>query len=113
MEAGLGYNVGMGGTRLSPAQRQKIMVARALLKRPQILILDDVLSALEPQKRVEVHQRILESMKGRTLISVIKQPDLAQHYDQVIVLDAGKVAEVGSYRDLAAKEGGLFRNLLA
>jgi putative ABC transport system ATP-binding protein len=112
MQAGLDYYVGMGGSRLSPPQRQKVVVARALLKRPQILILDDALSGLEPDTRAAVHQRILEAMKGRTLISVLKSPDLARDYDRVVVLDAGKVAEVGSYQELAAKDG-LFRHLLA
>ncbi len=112
MQAGLDFHVGMGGSRLSPPQRQKVAVARALLRRPPILILDDALEALEPDRRAAAHQRIIEAMKGRTLISVLKHPDLARHYDQVIVLDAGKVAEVGSYQELAAKDG-LFRHLIA
>lgn len=111
MEAGLDYPVGMAGSRLSPAQRQKVVVARALLKRPQILILDDAFSALEPDKLALMHQRITEAMKGRTVISVVKHPDLVRYYDSVVVLDAGKVAEIGSYQELAAKDG-LFRHLL-
>jgi ABC-type multidrug transport system fused ATPase/permease subunit len=58
-----------------------------------------------------MHQRITEAMKGRTLISVVSHPDLVRYYDCVVVLDAGKVAEVGSYQELAAKDG-LFRHLL-
>lgn len=111
MEAGLDYLVGMAGSRLSPAQRQKIAVTRALLKRPQILILDDAFSALEPDKRAAMHQRVTEAMKGRTVISVVSHPDLVRYYDSVVVLEAGKVAEVGSYQELAAKDG-LFRHLL-
>ncbi|HSB82434.1 MAG TPA: ABC transporter ATP-binding protein/permease [Candidatus Methylomirabilis sp.] len=111
MEAGLDYPVGMAGSRVSPAQRQKVVVARALLKRPQILILDDAFSALEPDKLALMHQRITEAMKGRTVISVVKHPDLVRYYDSVVVLDAGKVAEIGSYQELAAKDG-LFRHLL-
>jgi putative ABC transport system ATP-binding protein len=111
MEAGLYSLVGIAGSRLSPAQRQKVAVARALLKRPQILILDDAFSAHEPHKRAAMHQRITEAMKGRTIISVVSYPDLVRYYDRVVVLDAGKVAEVGSYQELAAKDG-LFRHLL-
>lgn len=111
MEAGLDYLVGLAGSRLSPAQRQKIAVARALLKRPQILIMDEIFSALEPDKRAAMHQRITEAMQGRTVISVVNHPDLVRYYDCVVVLDAGKVAEVGSYQELAAKDG-LFRHLL-
>ncbi len=112
MEAGLAYPVGLAGGRLSPAQRQKVALARALLKRPQILTLDEAVSALEPDRRAEIHRRIVESMKGRTVIAVVDRLDLAQYYDQVVVLDAGKVAEVGSYQELAARDG-LFRHLAA
>jgi len=89
-----------------------VVLARALLKRPQILILDGAMSALEPDKRAEIHQRIIEAMKGRTVIAVVDRLDLARHYDRVIVLDAGKVVEVGSYHELAARDG-LFRHLAA
>lgn len=109
-EAGLDYHVGLAGSRLSPAQRQKVALARALLKRPHILILDQAVSALEPDKRAELHQRITVAMKGRTIIAVVDRLDLARYYDRVVVLDAGKVAEQGTYQELAAREG-LFRHL--
>ncbi|MBI3458193.1 MAG: ABC transporter ATP-binding protein/permease [Candidatus Rokubacteria bacterium] len=112
MEAGLGYHVGLAGSRLSPVQRQRVGLARALLKRPNILILDQAVSALEPEKRVELHQRITTVMKGRTLIAVVDRLDLARYYDRVVVLDAGKVAELGTYQELAAR-GELFRQLAA
>jgi ABC-type multidrug transport system fused ATPase/permease subunit len=112
MEAGLDYQVGIAGGRLSPVQRQKVALGRALLKRPQILILDEAVDALEPDKRAMMHQRITEVMKGRAVFAVIRQPDLARYYDRVVVLDAGKVAEVGTYQELAAKDG-LFRHLMA
>ncbi len=110
LEAGLDYHVGLSGSRLSPAQRQKVALARALLKGPHILILDQAVSALEPDKRAEMHQRLTVAMKGRTIIAVVDRLDLARHYDRVVVLDAGKVAEQGSYQELAGREG-LFRLL--
>ncbi|HYL81487.1 MAG TPA: hypothetical protein VEU07_11785, partial [Candidatus Acidoferrum sp.] len=64
-----------------------------------------------PDKRALMHQHITDALKGRTIISVVNQPDLVRYYDRVVVLDAGKVAEVGSYQELAAKDG-LFRHLL-
>jgi ABC-type multidrug transport system fused ATPase/permease subunit len=112
MEAGLDYHVGQSGSRLSLLQRQKVALARALLKRPHILILDAAVSALEAQKRAEMHERVTGVMKGRTVIAVVDRLDLARYYDRVVVLDAGKVAEVGTYQELAAKEG-LFRSLAA
>ena len=110
LEAGLEYPVGLMGGRLSPAQRQKVVLARALLKRPQILILDQAVSALEPDKRSEVHQRLTTAMKGRTIVAVVERPDLARYYDQVVVLDAGKVVQAGTYAELASREG-IFRHL--
>jgi ABC-type multidrug transport system fused ATPase/permease subunit len=110
LEAGLQYPVGLMGSRLSPAQRQKVSVARALLKRPQILVLDQAVSALEPDKRAELHQRLTAALKGRTIVAVVERLDLARYYDQVVVLDAGKVAQVGTYSELVGRDG-LFRHL--
>src|SRR5574341_1275730 len=95
LEAGLDYHVGIAGSRLSPAQRQKVAIARALLKRPNILIMDDPFGALEPDKRVAMHQRVTEVLKGRTIIAVVKEANLARFYDRVMVLDSGKVVEFG------------------
>jgi ABC-type multidrug transport system fused ATPase/permease subunit len=112
MEAGLDFHVGLSGSRLSPAQRQRVALARALTKRPHILILDQAMSALEADKRAELHQRITETMKGHAVLTVVDRLDLARHYDRVVVLEAGKVAEVGTYAELAARPG-LFRKLAA
>jgi len=110
MEAGLDYHVGLSGSRLSAMQRQKIAIARALIKRPRILILDEAVGALETDKRAEMHQRITSAMKDRTVIAVVDRIDLARHYERVIVLEGGKVADGGTYDELIAKEG-LFRDL--
>ncbi|MBI4391037.1 MAG: ABC transporter ATP-binding protein/permease [candidate division NC10 bacterium] len=109
-EAGLDSFVGLAGSRLSPVQRQKVAVARAMLKRPQILILDEAMGIFEEEKRVEMHERLTAAMEGRTILAVLERPELARYYDRVLVLDAGKVAEAGTYEELAAKEG-LFRHL--
>ncbi|HXZ43887.1 MAG TPA: hypothetical protein VEH53_03595, partial [archaeon] len=58
------------------------------------------------------HQRITEVMKGRAVVAVIKQPNLARYYDRVVVLESGKVVEVGTYQELVAKDG-LFRHFMA
>jgi ABC-type multidrug transport system fused ATPase/permease subunit len=110
MEAGLDSFVGLAGSRLSPVQRQKVAVARAMLKRPQILILDEAVGAFEEEWRAEMHQRLTAAMEGRTILAVLERPELARYYDRVLVLDAGKVAEAGTFEELAAKEG-LFRHL--
>jgi ABC-type multidrug transport system fused ATPase/permease subunit len=111
LEAGLEHHVGLFGGRLSLAQRQRVALARVLLKRPDILIMDVALSALEPGERVDLHRRILTAMKDRTVIAAVERPDLARLYDRVVVLDAGAVVETGRYRELMARESSVLRRL--
>jgi ABC-type multidrug transport system fused ATPase/permease subunit len=111
LEVGLDYHVGLFGGRLSLPQRQRVALARALLKRPNILILDGALSALEPGERLELHRRVLMAMKDRTVVAAVERPDLARLYDRVVVLDAGTVAETGTYQELIVRENGVLRRL--
>ena len=111
LEVGLDYHVGLFGGRLSPPQRQRIALARVLLKRPEILILDGALGVLEPGERLEVHQRVLVAMKDRTVIAVVERPDLARLYDRVVVLDAGTVVETGTYQELIGQPRGVLRRI--
>jgi ATP-binding cassette subfamily B protein len=73
--------------------------------------MDDPFSAVEPDKRAAMHQRIIQAMKGRTIIAVVKNPELARFYDRVVVLESGKVMEFGTYEELAGRESA-FRRLL-
>ena len=112
-EVGLDHHVGLFGGRLTPAQRQRVALARTLLKRPEILILDGALAPLEPNERPELHQRIRAAMKDRTVVAVVERPDLARLYDRVVVLDAGTVVETGTYRELIAQDDGMLRRIAA
>jgi ABC-type multidrug transport system fused ATPase/permease subunit len=111
LEVGLDHHVGLFGSRLSPPQRQRVALARALLKRPEILVLDGAMSALEPDERAELHQRVLAAMKDRTVIAVVERPDLGRLYDRVVVLDAGTVVETGTYQELVSQAGGVLRRI--
>ena len=111
LEVGLDHHVGLFGGRLSLPQRQRVALARVLLKRPDILILDGAMTALEPGERTDLHRRVLESMKDRTVIAAVERPDLARLYDLVVVLDAGVVVETGTYPELIAREQGVLRRL--
>ena len=111
LEIGLDSHVGLFGGRLSVPQRQRIALARALLKRPEILIMDGAMGPLEPGERLELHQRVLGAMKDRTVIAVVERADLARLYDRVVVLDAGTVVETGTYQELIGQERGVLRRI--
>ena len=111
LEVGLDHHVGLFGGRLSLPQRQRVALARVLLKRPGILILDGALSAIEPDERMELHRRVLTAMKDRTVVAVAERPDIARLYDHVVVLDAGAVVETGTYQELIARENGVLRRI--
>jgi putative ABC transport system ATP-binding protein len=111
LEVGLDHHVGLFGSRLSTSQRQRMALARALLKRPDILILDGAMTTLEPDERMAMHRRVLTAMKDRTVIAVVERPDLARLYERVVVLDAGAVVETGGYQELIAQENGVLRRI--
>jgi putative ABC transport system ATP-binding protein len=114
---GLDYDVGVGGKRLSAGQRQKIHLARALLKRPDILILNKPLSALDIRAQEQAVRAVLKEGReeGRkpTILWILASPSLAGEFDRVVVLDRGTSVEDGSYDDLVARKGTLSELLAA
>ena len=89
--SGLDYVAGSGGTRLSLIQRQKIMVARCLFKNPDILIINNTLSALNPTTQAQILQNIIHFREGKNLIWVLDNPDLESHFDTVLAIESGKL----------------------
>ena len=108
---GLDYQVGVGGTRLAVADRQKIAIARALLKRPAVLVLDQAEAVLDPASQKRVITRILDRRKGRCVVWVLQRLELSELFDQVLVLQRGRVAERGRFADLK-HGGGALQDLL-
>jgi putative ABC transport system ATP-binding protein len=100
IDVGLDYHVGTGGSRLSLAQRQKAAIARAVLKRPDILILNEATSALDPQEQSRVGNGLREEFAGRGIIWVLHRASLAKSFDRVLVLSGGKVQEQGRVAEL-------------
>lgn len=109
VEIGMQFDVGSKGDRLSGGQRQKLAIARVLLKNPRIFILDEATSALDNKSQARI-QKILDfSYKGRkTVIAVVHRLDIVKNYDQVAVMKAGKIVEIGTYNDLMDKKGMLY-----
>jgi len=95
IDVGLDYNVGTGGSRLSFAERQKAGIARAVLKRPDLLILSEATSALDGQAQSKVSKGMKEEFAGRGIIWVLHRASLARNFDRVLVLSAGKLQEQG------------------
>ena len=89
--SGLDFIAGAGGTRLSLIQRQKIMVARCLFKNPDILIINDTLSALNPTSLARILDSIIEFRKGKNLIWTLDNPDLESRFDTILAIESGKL----------------------
>ena len=93
MRFGLDYHVGPGGAILSPAQRQKVMIARQVLKRPDTLILNDCLNTLDGAAQIEAISRIREDSRDRRVIACLSQTELAQMFPRVVAMDKGKIVD--------------------
>lgn len=109
IEYGLQYEVGSKGENLSGGQKQKLAIARALLKDPKILIMDEATSALDNKSQTRIQNLLETRMKGKTtVISVIHRLDIIKNYDKVAVMKAGKIVEFGPYKELMSKQGVLY-----
>jgi putative ABC transport system ATP-binding protein len=104
IDVGLDYNVGSGGARLSMPQRQKAAIARAVLKRPDLLILNEATSALDGQAQAKVSKGLKEEFAGRGIIWVLHRASLARNFERALVLSGGKLQEQGSVSELQGND---------
>lgn len=113
MDTEQGYDtmVGERGVRLSGGQKQRLSIARMMLKAPEIILLDEATSALDTITEAAVKQSLAELSVGRTVITVAHRLTTIKEYDSIIVLDAGKIAEQGTYQTLMERKG-LFYGLV-
>lgn len=102
-----GYDtmVGEGGCTLSGGEKQRISIARAMLKDAPIILLDEATASLDPENEVEVQKAIDTLIKGRTVIAIAHRLKTIQEADRIIVLDNGEVKEEGKHDELIRKEG--------
>jgi ABC-type multidrug transport system fused ATPase/permease subunit len=109
LEIGLDFQVGSMGDRLSGGQRQKVALARAFLKEPPIIILDEATAALDNASQTRIQNLLESKWKGRsTVISVVHRLDIIKNFDKVAVMKAGRIVETGSYAALMEKKGMLY-----
>ena len=108
---GYGTPVGERGVKLSGGQRQRIAIARAFLKDPPVLILDEATSDLDAESEFLVQQALGELMKNRTVLVIAHRLATVKHADRVVVVHDGRLAEVGTHDQLMAREDGIYRRL--
>jgi ABC-type multidrug transport system fused ATPase/permease subunit len=109
VDIGLEYHVGSKGDKLSGGQRQKLAIARALLKASRILIMDEATSALDNKSQARIQNLIDVQWRGQnTIIAVVHRLDTIKKYNWVAVMKAGKIVEFGPYDQLIDKKGMLY-----
>jgi subfamily B ATP-binding cassette protein MsbA len=97
--------IGENGARLSGGQRQRLAIARALLKNAPILILDEATSALDSQSERKVQQALDTLRQGRTAFVIAHRLSTIENADRIVVLDKGRIAEMGAHVELLARKG--------
>ncbi len=107
----LGYQtkIGAEGIGLSQGQKQRILIARAIYKRPDFLLFDEATSALDAKNEKEIMQHLEQIYQGKTVVVVAHRLSTVKNADQIIVLDKGKIVEVGNHTSLSQAKGYYYR----
>merc|ERR1712062_427731 len=111
LEKGLNNEVEEGGENFSVGQRQLFCLARALLRKSKILIMDEATAAIDPSTDNLIQQTIRKEFSGHTILTIAHRLNTIIDYDKVLVLDKGKVNQYGSPKELFEKRGSIFHSL--
>lgn len=113
LKQGLDTLVGERGIKLSGGQRQRVAIARALLKDAPILVLDEATSALDSRSEQYIQKALWKLMKGRTALVIAHRLSTIQRMDRIVVMDKGKVVQVGTHEELLKDAKGIYAKLWA
>lgn len=107
----LGYNtkIGTEGVGISSGQKQRLLIARAVYKNPKILFFDEATSALDANNEKVIMQNLNEFFKDKTVIIIAHRLSTVKNADQIVVLDDGKITEVGNHQQLVEQKGDFYR----
>jgi ATP-binding cassette subfamily B protein len=103
----LGYDtkIGAEGTGVSGGQRQRLMIARAVYKNPDIVLFDEATNALDANNESVIIRNLNEFFEGKTTVVVAHRLSTVRHAHQIIVLNSGRITEVGNHQTLTAQKG--------
>ena len=102
-----GYNsmIEQGGSNVSGGQKQRLCIARALLKKPKILILDDSTSAVDTATEKRINEAFADELKNTTKLIIAQRISSVKNADRIIVMDDGRIMDIGSHEELMARCG--------
>ena len=108
-----GYDtpLGQAGAKLSVGQKQRLVIARAVLANPAVLIMDEATSSLDTESERLIQRALRKVMRGRTCFVVAHRLSTIQHADLIVVMDDGRILEVGRHGELLAKPDGCYREM--